>query len=107
MNYLKPDLGSKTYIAYEIQEELGRGDSMTKFYCDMFDVVNFLTHTTDIKFSPLQQNEIDKLKNKYREMDSKDRASINESPLPHGTEVHKKHGEIGCTVSGNIVDRVQ
>ena len=40
-------------------------------------------------------------------MDSKDRASINESPLPRGTEVYKKHGEIGCTVSGNIVDRLQ
>ena len=40
-------------------------------------------------------------------MDSKDRASINESPLPHGNKVHKNHGEIGCTVSGNIVDRLQ
>ena len=40
-------------------------------------------------------------------MNSKDRASINESPLPCGTKVHKKHSEIGCTVSGNIVDRIQ
>ena len=40
-------------------------------------------------------------------MDSKDRASINESPLPRGTKVHRNHGEIGCTVSGNIVDRLQ
>ena len=40
-------------------------------------------------------------------MDSKDRASINESPFPHGTEVHKNKGEIWCTVSGNIVDRLQ
>ena len=107
MNCMKSDLGMKTYIAYGIWEELGRGDSVTKMHYDMSDAFNFLTHTTDIKFSPLQQNEIEKLKKKYREMDSKDHASINESPLPRGTEVHKKHGEIGCTVSGNIVDRVQ
>ena len=73
----------------------------------MSNVVNVLTHTADIKFSPLQQNEIEKLKKKYRAMDSKDHAGINESPLPRGTEVHKNHGEIGCTVSRNIVDILQ
>ncbi len=36
---IKPNLGPKTYIAYGLKEELGKGDSMTKLHCVVFDVV--------------------------------------------------------------------
>ncbi|BFG21483.1 hypothetical protein CerSpe_077570 [Prunus speciosa] len=69
---VKPDMGPKTYIAYGVSEELGRGDSVTKLHCNSCDVVNILTHTAEFTLTPKDIETMKRLKKKHIEQDRRE-----------------------------------
>ncbi|WCJ40068.1 Transcription factor jumonji (jmjC) domain-containing protein [Euphorbia peplus] len=76
--FLRPNIGPKTDMAYGYSEELGRGDSITKLHFHKSDVVNILTHMTEVVHGPEKLGIIEELKKRHAEQDKRENFGSNQ-----------------------------
>ncbi|XP_042758580.1 lysine-specific demethylase JMJ29 [Lactuca sativa] len=110
-NSLKPDMGPRTYIAYGVHQELGRGDSVTKLHFDQSDVVNLLTHTATVTPNSKQLKQINILKQQHKAQDQRelfglvgktqqDVDNTKDATSEHAVGLKKQEEETGTCVDG-------